>query len=150
MTDVMKRSGVGRVAIPFLGAGAGGASALAAGIIVDLADVAMETILHIPGLSWEMGLFILPIFAALGGLPAGFVGALIGRWAGAVIGAIGLGAAALYMVPFDGGPMPMGAHVGSIVMGVFAGLSAGFAGGSMKERVRATEVDRRDSVKTSS
>jgi hypothetical protein len=134
MNKVARRTQAMAVAIPFLGAVAGAAAAFASGVGVDVLDVLLESTLHARGLSWEMGLFIIPFDAAIGGLPAGLLGALVGRrWVGAAVGAISLGGAALWLFGLGGGAMPVGARVGSVAAGVLGGFAAGFAGAFLAE-----------------
>ena len=123
------------VALPFLSAGAGALAALVAGLVVDAADMVLESTLKVRGLSWEMGLFIVPIAASLGGLLAGFFGALVGsRWIGGTVGAIGLGVAGLWLFGLGAGPMPTGTRIGCVVAGIVSGFAAGFVGGGLMER----------------
>jgi hypothetical protein len=152
MPETTKRSVVKAVAVPFVGAVVGAAAACAAALVVDGVDVLLEETLQVRGLSWEMGLFIIPVAAAEGGLLAGFCGALIGRrWVGAVVGAIGLGVAGLLFFALGSNAfaigsdaMPMGTRVGCVAAGVLSGLAAGFAEGALTERFERRQAARVD------
>jgi hypothetical protein len=157
MPETTKRSVGKAVAVPFVGAVLGAAAAFAAALGVDILDVLLEETLQVRALSWEMGLLFIPIFAAEGGLLAGFCGALVGRrWVGAMVGAIGLGVAGLWFIALSrnafalsSNAMPMGTRVGSVAACVLSGLAAGFAGGTLTERFerrQAARVDARGGV----
>ena len=137
------RSTLGGVSVPFRGTGAGVVAAFVAGAVVDVLDVVLEATLNVRGLSWEMGLIVVPIAAAAGGLPAGFLGALVGRrWVGGVVGALGLGAAALGVFALGAVAMPFGTRAGSVAAGLAGGFAAGFAGGSVTERFQRRQASR--------
>ncbi len=145
MPVVTKRSRGQAVAVPFLGAVPGAAAACTAALAVDVVDTLLESAYQVRGLSWEMGLLLVPVAAAEGGLLAGFCGALLGRrWVGAVVGAIGLGVAGPSLFPFGDGVMPMGTRVGCIAAYVLSGLAAGFAGGALTERFERRQAARVD------
>ncbi len=145
MPEATKRSVGKAVAVPFVGAVVGAAAAFAAALGVDVVDVLLESAYKVHGLSWEMGLLIIPIAMAEGGLLAGFCGALIGRrWVGAVVGAIGLGVAAQSYFTLGNNAMPMGTRVGCVAAGALSGLAAGFAGGALTERFERRQAARVD------
>jgi hypothetical protein len=134
MPEHNARSMLKSIAIPFLGGVVGSIAALLAAIVADLADVLFEAKTQVSALSWEMGLFIVPVMATIGGLPVGFLGALIGRrWIGGVVGAVALGGMAMFMFGIPAGPR-MATGVATLLVGILSGFAAGAAGGTVTER----------------